>query len=134
MSKTKPSNKGISDLKDTLDEIFSLYIRKRDDGKCFTCPKKDNPKNMQAGHYIPRNHLSTRFDEKNVHCQCVGCNVFRKGNMDEYAMQLRWKYGNGILEELNAKKHEQVKFSRSDYELMIKIYKGKLECVTAAQA
>lgn len=106
------------------DRIFSLFIRKRDNGVCYTCGKVGEIKEMQCGHYISRNYLSTRFDEQNCHCQCVGCNVFKKGNYTVYAVNLEKQYGNGILQELEHKKNEMVKFSISDYEELIKKYEN----------
>jgi len=90
-------NYSISQLKKKADKIFSLYIRKRD-GACFTC---GNSENLQCGHYIPRDCLELRYDEKNCHAQCVGCNVFRKGNYTVYAMNLMRKYGDNILYDLD---------------------------------
>ena len=47
-----------------------------------------------------------RYDERNNHCQCVACNVFKKGNLTVYALRLIKIYGTKLLEEL--KGHENV--------------------------
>ena len=95
---TTPLNKKtISQLKKIADDVFSLYIRKRD-GRCFTCGSTEN---LQCGHYIPRDCLELRYSEKNCHAQCVGCNVFRKGNYTAYALAMMKKYGSNILYDLD---------------------------------
>ena len=120
-------------LKSNLWIVFSQYIRKRDmDGmgyiKCISCGKKDIFEHMDAGHYIPKTYgLSIYFHEKNVHPQCTGCNRFRRGNLTAYAIALRKRYGESILEELDALKHQSRKFSVSDYEELIEKYKGLLK-------
>jgi hypothetical protein len=115
-------------LKKELDAVFSQYIRLKDavDGiaTCVTCGVKKPWKEMQAGHYISRKHLSTRWDEVNVHCQCVGCNIFKKGAMDEYARFMIKKYGQGVLDDLAEKKNTIVK--GMDYERLIEDYRREL--------
>ena len=118
--------KTLSWHKKKLDKIFSQYIRLRDNGVCFTCLCKDSPKYMQAGHFIPRNISNTRFDEKNVHCQCKSCNIFKSGNMDSYAVELEAKYGQGILQELAEKKRVHKKFTIPELEELCEHYKVKL--------
>lgn len=66
---------------------------------------------MQAGHYVSRTHMSLFLDEINVNCQCVGCNMFKHGNLDEYAIALKKKYGDDILEWLHGRKQEIKKYS-----------------------
>ena len=117
-------------LVNKLDAVFSKYIRAKDakNGvvKCVTCRKYLNSNEAHAGHYIGRRHMATRFDEKNVHVQCVFCNTFNEGAKDEYSLYLVNAYGPGILEELNRKKHMIAKFETFQLELMITEYKKKL--------
>lgn len=117
----------LADWKGELDRVFSIYIRIRDDGKCFTCPNEKHWKYQQNGHYISRAHLSTRFDEENTNCQCIGCNIFKHGNMDEYALALTRKYGKSILEKLNKKKYTIVKYDILWYKKMITKYEKKIK-------
>ncbi len=130
--KKKPKKiKSLGKLKRDFDSIFSKYIRQKysKNGlvQCVTCSNWKKIKEMQAGHYVSRTYLSTRFDERNVHPQCVGCNMFKSGALDEYSLWLIGTYGEGILEELNKKKYESKKYSRLEYEMFIKIYKDKLK-------
>lgn len=117
--------------KKELDKYFSRYIRLRDsvDGKnqCVTCKRVYEIKSMDCGHYVSRTYLNTRFDEQNCHPQCKSCNVFKNGNMDEYALYLIGKYGDNILEELNDRKNQSIKISAAEYREKIEHYKTLIE-------
>lgn len=121
-----PKQKTYKQLLKELDKIFSLYIRTRDKGQCFTCPTKKPIKEMHAGHYISRRILSTRFYDKNVFCQCPKCNIFQEGNKPQFAINLQKKFSNGILNELDQLSKIQVKFSRDRLSNMILHYKKEL--------
>lgn len=115
--------KSLTALKKELDRIFSLYIRHRDEGVCFTCGKKAPIEKMQAGHYVSRSVLSLRYDPLNVHCQCVGCNVFKHGNYPKYALRLIQESGAGILDYLEKKSKQIKRFSRQEYITAIEHFK-----------
>jgi hypothetical protein len=123
----KTKKKTYAQLKKELDEVFSIFIRMRDKGVCFTCPKKSEWKYTDAGHFINRKHLATRWHEKNVHCQCMGCNRFRNGNKEDYAVHLEELYGHGILQELQALKEKGKAFKYHELETLIKKYKTKID-------
>lgn len=114
-------------LRRKLDRVFSEFIRRRDGeyGKCITCGAVKHWKAANAGHFIPRQYLATRYDERNVHLQCVHCNLWRRGNLIEYYAALVKKYGQAVVDELRAKKRTTVRFRRHDYELMIKQFQGR---------
>jgi len=116
-------------LKKKLWKIFSEYIRRRDDGKCYTCSTKKDWKEMDAGHFIPAGGSNPElyFNEKNVHCQCTSCNRFKHGNLSVYAYNLTLQYGDKILDELFELKHKLVKWTPADYEAKIEYYKQLLD-------
>lgn len=128
-------SKTVSQLKKELDKIFSQYVRiKGADrntqiGVCVTCGVKKPWKELQAGHYEKRGKNQLRYDETNVHPQCVGCNVFQKGNYTRYARYMIDMYGADYLKELEeeAKKIKQWKV----YELedLLTEYKAKLKAL-----
>lgn len=107
-----------------LWKLFSLYIRKRDGGRCFTCTTLKPISEMHAGHYHDSSvsNPELNFHEKNVHCQCPGCNLYKSGNKVIYAYNLTKKYGAGILDELMEIKNKQVKWTEEDYKERIKCY------------
>jgi len=121
--KKKKKLKSKTKLKQEADKWFSLFIRKRDNGRCFTCDVQKDISEMQNGHYQSRRHLNTRYCEKNSNCQCVSCNIFLRGNLQLYAIRLQKKYGQGILKELFRKSHTLIKSDRKFYEDIIKKYK-----------
>ena len=115
-------------LKKRFWKVFSEYIRRRDKGVCISCGKKDDWKYTDAGHYIAKTGgLSIYFDEENVNCQCTGCNRFRHGNLAQYALALRLKYGEQILEKLEWKRRQTIQIHDNDYLELIKEYKDKLK-------
>lgn len=78
---------------------------------------------MDAGHYVNRSHMSTRYDERNVHAQCRKCNRFDEGNQIGYTRGLIKKYGKGIIDELDVRKHSVSHKTLIEYELLINHYK-----------
>ncbi len=122
----KKKVKSISKLKKELDAVFSKFIRQRDGGQCYTCSKKDDPKYMQNGHFVPRQYLAVRYDERNCHCQCYACNMLYNGQPSLYAINLVRDYGVGIIKELEAKRHVITKLSPVWYEEKIAEYTSRL--------
>jgi len=116
-------NKTYAWYKKELDRVFSIFIRQRDKGRCFTCSKKSEWKDTDAGHFVKRQHLATRWDERNVNCQCVACNCFRAGQKETYAVKLEKKYGFGILQELEGLKNKGAKFKVAELKELIEHYK-----------
>lgn len=125
--KKKPKTK--TQLKEELDKIFSIFIRLRDKFECCTCGKKGDKTDIDCGHYIPRSHMNTRWDEENCHAQCKGCNVFKKGNMDVYALFMVNKYGDKILIEMNKRKNTIRQWSLNELKQEISKYKEKVNSI-----
>lgn len=122
----KKKVKKLSKWKKELDTIFSRFIRQRDKGQCYTCPKKDDPKYMQCGHFVPRQYLSVRFSEVNCHCQCYACNMLYNGQPSAFAEHLKRDYGEAIVSELEKERQKSVKLTELDYEKKINHYTRKL--------
>lgn len=94
--------------KDAIWKMYSQYIKKRDRDRhgyvrCFTCDSKTiwNSASAHAGHFIHGYNPGTWINDRNVHVQCIGCNKFKNGARDQYAIRLVRKYGSDILEELD---------------------------------
>jgi hypothetical protein len=125
--------KTYAQLKKALDRVFSEFIR-RQGGEyptCITCGAVHAWKVIQCGHFVSRVHLSTRWERLNCAPQCFACNVWKRGSPAEFALALQKKYGPGIIQELVDKKHQEVKFSRSELEGLISDYKAKALKVAA---
>ena len=110
-----------------LDTIFSIYIRRRyakdNIAECVTCGKRDNWKNLQAGHFMSRKHYATRWDEDNVEVQCMGCNVYRYGEQYLFAKHL----GEDKADELLVKSRQIKKFTDADLLDLIDLYTNKVD-------
>jgi hypothetical protein len=104
----KYKGKTIPSLLKLATKHFNAYIRKRDSKEthfvCISCNKPKTLSQMHAGHYYSAGyHSSVRFDEDNVHGQCVHCNTFLHGNLINYKNNLLRKIGSDRMEELNIK-------------------------------
>lgn len=116
--KKKSKRKGVSWYKRKLDKVFSLWVRRRERA-CVTCGARGN---LQAGHFVSRSCNQLRFDERNVHTQCLRCNVFLRGNMVVYADFMERTYGSGILKEMMREKVKMKQWKVSELEELIKKY------------
>lgn len=124
----KLKKKTTSQLKKKLDQIFSQFIRNKyaQSGfiTCYTCGRKIEVKSSQCGHFVSRQHLATRFDERNCRPQCIGCNVFGGGQVAIFATNLE-RENPGIVNELYKKAQEITKYY--PYEEKIKEYEDKIK-------
>jgi hypothetical protein len=118
-----------------LWKVFSEYIRRRDAkkfsggdiGKCITCSHIGHWKTMDCGHGISRRHQSTKYDEKNNHLQCKGCNGPKSGKQFEYMLEVDRKYGKGTAELLLAKSKHSVKRTAFEFEILLNEYLKRLK-------
>jgi hypothetical protein len=113
---------------DELWKIFSQYIRLRDSDStgyciCITCSRVYFWKEMQCGHGIGRQHMATKYDERNNHAQCKTCNSFEGGNEDAYKKAVDRKYGAGTWEQLELKAKTVCKMGANDF-LILQGYFG----------
>lgn len=117
----------LSDYSNALQVVFNKFIRKRDEGKpCISCGTLSGKRD--AGHfYSVGNYPSVRFDEDNVHSQCVHCNQFRGGNIHEYKRWLTLRIGQERIDALEKRAHESRKYSIPEIKEMIEKYKNLLK-------
>ena len=123
MKRVVKKKKSVKSQKSKLDAIFSKFIRERDRGQCYTCPVQKDPKQMQNGHFVPRQYLATRYDEVNNHAQCYACNMLYNGQPSAYAKRLKEDYGQDIVEILEGKRKIIIK--DFDYAYWTEIYTEK---------
>lgn len=112
----------------TADQWFSRYIRLRDAdctgiAHCVTCNTRKHFKEMDAGHFISRRYMSTRFDEKNVHAQCQKCNKYNSGEQFLYSRHVDVLYGKGTKDQLYKKSQEIKKYTKNDLMEIARMYK-----------
>ena len=115
--------------KNKIDKPFHEYIRRRDADNntgycnCISCDKKVHFTETDAGHFISRQHLITRYDERNVHAQCRKCNRFEYGRQYEYSLAL----GSELSDELLQKSRSILKMSDQEWQELYELFKNKLE-------
>lgn len=95
------------DIIKRLDRLRQTYARyegaKKKNGTwvntCVTCGAVLPCDKTNGGHMIPRACYPLRWDEKNVHCQCVRCNLYKNGAYLEYSQWFIKKYGQKTFDE-----------------------------------
>ena len=113
--------------------MFSQYIRlrvtdHRGMGECYTCGSGRHWGEVDAGHFISRACMSTRWnDEGNVQFQCKRCNGFRSGEQYLFAQHLDREHGEGTAEALLIASKKTRKFSREELESMYHHYKRRVD-------
>jgi len=83
----------------------NAYVRIRDRGKpCVSCGKPDNGTYQRhASHYRSVGACSSlRFNLKNVYASCQQCNTSKSGNLLEYRIRLKARYGESLVEWLES--------------------------------
>tara|TARA_R110000787_G_scaffold85493_2_gene182362 strand:+ start:3986 stop:4375 length:390 start_codon:yes stop_codon:yes gene_type:complete len=88
---------------------FHKFIRTRDkDLPCISCGRYTK---LQAGHfYSAGNHPSVRFNEDNVHGQCIQCNHFLSANLLPYRANLIKKIGQERVDKITLNVEMSKKF------------------------
>ena len=119
-------------LKKELDRVFSKYVRQKDADEsgmvsCITCGKTLHWKEIQAGHFVSRQYLTTRWDENNVRPQCVGDNIFGNGKPLDFEEALKKELGQDYVEEMKKKRHLVLKLDRLWYNERIQFYKDAIK-------
>lgn len=122
--KTKKQLKDIA--KKRALKALSNYIRNRDNWTCFTCGKKGDKYNMDAGHLFSRRFSALLFNESNVFCQCVHCNKYLSGNLHVYIERFKKQFGEKEYEKLNFLRQTLIKRTTTDFLLLEKYFKNKL--------
>ncbi len=112
-------------LKD-LQRVFNTYIRTRDYGKpCISCNRmlRDN---FDAGHlFTVGAYPNIRFNEDNVHGQCVHCNQHLHGAVSEYMINLPARIGQERFDKLLSDRNISNKLTVSEIKDSISYYKMK---------
>lgn len=103
---------------------FNKFIRLRDkDLVCISCGSAT--KKINAGHYKSvGSSPELRYNELNVHRQCIHCNLHKSGNIGEYRINLIKKIGIEKVEWLEGY-HEPKKYTIEELKELIAYYKAK---------
>ena len=98
-------------LRDKLDAVVSTYVRwlsldANGLASCYTCGVLKPPEEMDAGHYISRVHMNTRWEVGwNLRPQCRMCNRFQEGQRQAFREHLVADYGEKQVERWEQERH-----------------------------
>ena len=114
--------------KTKIDKPFHEYVRRskvdsEGYGQCISCKKGIHFSESDAGHFITRGALSTRWDIRNVNLQCRKCNRFEYGRQYEYSLAL----GSELAEELLIKSKQPLKMADFEYQEIFEEFRDKLK-------
>ncbi|EJD1130360.1 recombination protein NinG, partial [Escherichia coli] len=84
-------------------QAVHAFIRERDrDLPCISCGTLTSAQ-WDAGHYRTTAAApQLRFDERNIHKQCVVCNQHKSGNLVPYRVELISRIGQEAVEEIES--------------------------------
>jgi len=126
LKRRKQDAQTVTELKAEVQKEVNAYVRARDRGlPCISCGKPWQP-DFQAGHYRSRGaagHLA--LDVRNIHGQCVQCNLHKHSNAVEYRIRLVERCGVALVEALEAD-NDPVKLDRDTLRQIKVIYRAKL--------
>ncbi|EPD6532194.1 recombination protein NinG [Escherichia coli] len=108
-------------------QAVNAYIRERDRNlPCVSCGTFDSAQ-WDAGHYRTTAAApQLRFDERNIHKQCVVCNQYKSGNLVPYRVELINRIGQEAVDEIesNHSRHrwtvEECKAIKAEYQQKLK--------------
>jgi hypothetical protein len=117
-----------TDYLNILQATFNNFIRQRDKNQpCISC-RRPLGINYHAGHYFPTSvYPNLRFNELNVHGQCIRCNMHLHGNIAEYLVELPKRIGQKKVDKLYADRDKPLKLTLEEIKDLIKVYKDKLK-------
>jgi len=121
--------KKLSQVKKKAWRIFSEYYRRKHAdsqgyARCYTCGVRKHWKELQVGHLLDGRYNSILFDEHVVRLQCRRCNLFLGGNKEVFIPKFIDEMGRDVYDGLIRQKHQTVKYSVSDLEDMIEMWKA----------
>lgn len=114
------------------------YIKLRDKGRpCVSCGQPWSS-DHQAGHWKKASDYSLlKYDERNIHNQCQGCNLFKDGNVQEYGNRIHLRIGEEgkkEVEKIAAKeKQTSFKWDRQKLNAIREYYKEKIKSLKQNQ-
>lgn len=83
---------------------------------------------MDAGHFITRDNMATRWEEENVNAQCQKCNRFQSGKQYEHGLAIDKKFKKpGTASMLLVKSRSVCNWEDFEIETMFKYYKNAVK-------
>ena|SRR5665213_2289327 len=104
--------------RDKADELFSLWVRTRDNWTCQKCKRNYHSRKeangaLDASHFVGRGKENTRFEPLNVDTLCFGCHQhFTSNPREHYEWQVQRK-GQDVVDKLRLAGHTYKKKDRT---------------------
>lgn len=102
---------------------------------CVTCgkvrPWSDSRGSMQTGHFLPSRRFAILFEEDNVAPQCVSCNKYRGGALEDYTVWMAAVRGTDTIDRLRRLKETSVQFTSEGLVDMRLAYEIRLKAAIA---
>jgi hypothetical protein len=118
----------LSDWKKKVQTVFNKYIRLRDINRgCVSCDTPLQNRKFDAGHFYATTYEGLRFNELNVHGQCVPCNRNMHGNIHEYRKRITNRISQDELQWLDDNRHIKLKLNKVELEELYNHYKQKIK-------
>ena len=137
--KTRELLKTLPKLKAEAQTAFNAWTRARDHAQpCISCGRPPGDLTQlhagrDAGHYRSVGSAPhVRYDERNVHSQCVSCNQYGAGRAVEYRQGLIVRIGLESVEALEAEQgvrkwgHDELRAIKADYTARTKQLKREM--------
>ena len=115
---------------DKADQLFSIWIRTRDNWTCQRCAKRydSGDGRLQNSHYYGRSHESTRFEPDNCDALCFGCHQYFTSQPVEYVVWKSKRLGDkrvlSLTLQANSYKKKDRKFEIIKWTEALKQQKG----------
>ncbi|QTL38774.1 recombination protein NinG [Xenorhabdus budapestensis] len=105
----------------------NTYIRERDrDLPCVSCGTFVSSQ-WDAGHYRTTPAApQLRFDERNIHRQCIVCNQHKSGNIVPYRVELIRRIGQAAVDAIESS-HDRHRWTIEECKVIKEEYRQKLK-------
>ena len=120
--------------RDSLDALFSDYIRERDRWTCRRCANVFPPerkRGLHSAHIFSRRHKGLRWDEENALALCHGCHTYFTGYPLYFVVWVKERIGKAKYESLMFRSRKPTKFTKGDIEIIRQDLRGKLNALKA---
>lgn len=113
------------------DRVFSLWVRKSMMNHagyitCYVCGRMFTLDEIDAGHFVPRRFLATRWHRVNVWPECIYDNRVNSKHLIKYENHLKSMFGDDIIDALWYEAHNGGTPSDDDLKRIIKDCNNKL--------
>ena len=131
-TKEKKERQSLATLRNGVMTVCHTFIKLRDKGKpCVSCGQPYKP-DHDAGHWkSAKDYSNLRYDERNIHGQCIGCNRFKRGNIEAYNDRIHLRigtHGKEAIEKAATKyKHSGFKWEREKLVAIRTYYREKIK-------